>query len=140
MVMVLGASGDTAEVAPGQSVDNCVHDVHQGFVERFPRRGRIDTLPEILPVVFLKPTVLFYGFDGWIPECVPVDRDTEDRFHEVLEIDENAGTKIFTNVVIIISAGGYGILFKLDERRRPTRRSGSHEEGMSHRRRACACG
>ena len=106
MVMVLGATGDTVEVAPKKSVDNYVHEVHQGLVERLFRRGRIDTLLEILLAVFLELTVLFYGFYGWTPQCLPVDGDVEDSFHEDLEINENMVTEIFANVVITIFAGG----------------------------------
>lgn len=106
VVTVVGASTDAVEIAPRQSVSNCVRDIYQGVVERFFRRSRIDTLLEILLVMFLELAVLFYGFDGWTPQYLPVDGDVEDRFHEDLEINENAGIEIFTNVVIVIFVRG----------------------------------
>ena len=105
MVMVLGASGDAAEIAPEQSVDNCVHEVHQGLVERIFWRGRIDALMEILLDTFLEITVPGYCFDSRSPQCLPVSGDVEDSFNEDLEINENTGTEIFTKVVIVIVAG-----------------------------------
>ena len=90
MVMVLGASGS----ADGR------------LVERFFRRGRIYTSLEIPLAILLEPTVLFYGFDDWIPQYLPVDGDVEDGFHKDLKIDENTATsEIFTNAVVIIFAG-----------------------------------
>ena len=106
-VLVLGTSRNAAaKIAPKQSVDDCVREAHQGLIERFFRRGRIDTSLEILLAMFLEPTVLFYGFDTWTPQRPPIDGDVEDSFHEDLEVNENTGTEVFTNVAIIISAGG----------------------------------
>ena len=94
---------DTPEVGLRQDLEDSVCRLHQLWVEGFLEPAYSFAQLAVLLVVFAEFRVGFDHLDGQFPSPSPAIWDVQDALHED-EVDENSGTEIFADVILVIGA------------------------------------